>query len=529
MPNKIDKSPSDRNKRKEAKERKKIVCELLLPKEHVTTEVPNPLITPSETPSSNIDANGLPSRSNQSPFDVLLQKYIQLQKENEDLKVQNTKSLCEIEALQEKMKLQGVGIADNNCVDARVKEILSEFFTPNQVDILLKKKSKARWTADEISKAFTLRYFSKRAYIYMRQTLKYPLPGISTLQSWASNVDLQHGVLKDILRVMETCGDKKTELQRLTVLTYDEVKVSSLIEYDQKCDEIVGPYKYMQVVMARGLFSQWKQPVFIGFDTKMTKLLLEQIVSDLNAVKYEVVACVSDCGGGNLGVWKELNINIDQTFFFHPITKNKIYVFADIPHILKLIRNWFLDHGFILQDGKKITKAPVKCLIEKTTTEISSCHKLKPIHITCEKSQRQNVALAAQLMSNTTATALKRYLPGEDKELAKNVGDFFQMINIWFDILNSYSPSASVQTKRPYGTNFENQNQILNTAIETFKSMRVISKNSLQIFQKGAIISTTSVQHLFQDLKERYGISYILTHRLNQDCLENLFSQVKKK
>lgn len=59
--------------------------------------------------------------------------------------------------------------------------------------------------------------------------------------------------------------------------------------------------------------------------------------------------------------------------------------------------------------------------------------------------------------------------------------------------------------------------------------MRVISKNSLQIFQKGAIISTTSVQHLFQDLKERYGISYILTHRLNQDCLENLFSQVKKK
>lgn len=40
----------------------------------------------------------------------------------------------------------------------------------------------AWWTGDEISKKLTLKYFSKRAYVYVIQTLKYPLPALSTLQ-----------------------------------------------------------------------------------------------------------------------------------------------------------------------------------------------------------------------------------------------------------------------------------------------------------------------------------------------------------
>ena len=54
------------------------------------------------------------------------------------------------------------------------------------------------------------------------------------------------------------------------------------------------------------------------------------------------------------------------------------------------------------------------------TTDISSCYKLTKLHLNCEKTQRQNVKLAAQLFSNTTATALKHYLLGEDKNCSKN-------------------------------------------------------------------------------------------------------------
>lgn len=90
------------------------------------------------------------------------------------------------------------------------------------------------------------RYFSKRAYVYLRNTVHFPLPGLSTLQHWAANINLTNGILDDILNIMETAGKTKPHRFKATVLSYDEVKVSSLYEYYQK-DEIMGPHSYMQV------------------------------------------------------------------------------------------------------------------------------------------------------------------------------------------------------------------------------------------------------------------------------------------
>lgn len=58
--------------------------------------------------------------------------------------------------------------------------------------------------------------------------------------------------------------------------------------------------------MARGLFANWKQPIYMGFDKKMTQELLEDVITRLHNIEYNVVACVSDCGGGNQGLWKTM-------------------------------------------------------------------------------------------------------------------------------------------------------------------------------------------------------------------------------
>lgn len=62
-------------------------------------------------------------------------------------------------------------------IEIQVKNYLSSIFSQNQLDLLMKKKKIVHWSKDEISKAFTLRYFSKRAYIYVKNELNYPLPG----------------------------------------------------------------------------------------------------------------------------------------------------------------------------------------------------------------------------------------------------------------------------------------------------------------------------------------------------------------
>jgi len=40
-----------------------------------------------------------------------------------------------------------------------------------------KKNKRERWSRDEVAKSFDLMYYSKRAYMYVRDELHYPLPG----------------------------------------------------------------------------------------------------------------------------------------------------------------------------------------------------------------------------------------------------------------------------------------------------------------------------------------------------------------
>lgn len=58
---------------------------------------------------------------------------------------------------------------------------------------------------------------------------------------------------------------------------------------------------------------------------------------------------------------------------------------------------------------------------------------------------------------------------------------------------------------------------------ETAQTMRVGSWKSLLQFQKGLIISSNSLPELYEHLKQQYNIQFLLTHRRNQDLLENFF------
>ena len=214
--------------------------------------------------------------------------------------------------------------------------------------------------------------------------------------------------------MMQLAGEDFSYLEKTVVLQFDEVKVKSVEEYNVAQDQVLGPHNQMQVVQARGLFSKWKQPVYVAFDQKITKDTLCDIITELHNISYKVVACVSDCGGGNIGLWKELNVDMANPFFKHPKSESIVYMFADAPHLLKLISNWLIDTGFILEDGSVLTKTPLQSLISLISAD--PCWEINQHHINCKKNKRQNVKLAAQLLSHSVSTALMRYKPGPDKK-----------------------------------------------------------------------------------------------------------------
>ena len=128
------------------------------------------------------------------------------------------------------------------------------------------------------------------------------------------------------------------------------------------------------------------------------------------------------------------------------------------------------------------------------------------MHFACKNQERQNVRLATQLLSETIENALKQYASPDNRALYQKTSEFIKIVNDWFDVMNSYVP---VNMK-----NKQKSDLMKNSRHYDLKTGRV--KTTPTIFQKCAMLSVKATKGLFSDLQSK-NISYILTHRLNQD------------
>jgi len=149
-----------------------------------------------------------------------------------------------------------------------------------------------------------------------------------------------------------------------------------------------------------------------------------EIITLLQETGYTVVAVTSDLGTTNVRLWKSVNIGVEistnknsevigksderkQCFFLHPSDKNlKIFVFADIPHIIKLARNNLFDSGYIV-DGQLINKQILEELVTLNSCDLKIAFNFSSLHLNVKGSKRQSVKLAAQVFSRRNAKAIK--------------------------------------------------------------------------------------------------------------------------
>ena len=422
-------------------------------------------------------------------------------------------------------------------ITEKVQDILKKVFTKKQIYALLNNKSKVKWGLEDICSAIGLRSISPRAYRYLRKH-NYPLPGLSTLRNWTARMQLPEGILSNIIFLMTRKAPSLQLHQKLCVLSFDEVYISPKVEIDRSVEQAIGLHKTVQVGMVRGLFDKWKQIIFYGYDRPLTQDIVNNIISELYEAGYLVVAIVTDLGPTNTKVFKNMNIGIknnQKSFFIHPSDINlKVFVFKDIPHLLKLIRNHFLDYGFVI-NGKRISK---ECIIEAVRAnenrDLKVVFKINLDHLQVKNADRQNVAMAGQLFSKTTARGV--FWCGEQGYLTHDnfveTCEFMELIDSWFDIFNSKLSHGYKYGKEPYGLNLQKQDEILNKVTDVMLTMKIGKHKTLLPFQEGVILSKNSLQQLLPYLQEHFStesfkISYILTNRLNQDCLENLFSYLR--
>jgi hypothetical protein len=175
-----------------------------------------------------------------------------------------------------------------------------------------------------------------------------------------------------------------TEVDRVTVQLFNEIKISEEVSFDKGREKIMGPHSYVQVVIAHGLVGGWKRPFFYDFDTNISSTILKEIITELENAGFPVIATVSDMGLNNMKLWKDCGICSENTFIVNPAnSKHNVYFFADTPHLLKFVRNNFIAHCLIYNDVI-INKQPViellSCLkeselrVSQTFSRSCVCH-----------------------------------------------------------------------------------------------------------------------------------------------------------
>lgn len=143
--------------------------------------------------------------------------------------------------------------------------------SPSQIDFVFSKKSVHRGLDEDISHALGLRNLSTKAYKYVRNEWKMPLPSISTLSSRTAQINVQPGILVSALSSLEKEAVFVTERDRVSFLSFDKCSVAREWSYDKTTDTLYGSKKSVQCCMLRGFVGFWKQLLYYDFDRPMTK------------------------------------------------------------------------------------------------------------------------------------------------------------------------------------------------------------------------------------------------------------------
>lgn len=232
---------------------------------------------------------------------------------------------------------------------------LSKNLSKAQIDRLLYNKN-TNWSPQDYATGVVLLGVSKKFYHYLRTNTKFLLPCITSVKKYVSRIDFEPGLLTNALTLLEYTGKSLSDIERLVMLSYDEIHIDETCGFDSKWDQVLGPCRQVQVIHARGLYGKWKVPVFYEFDVPVTKDLLDKVVTALHNIDFTVVGVVSDMASTNETVLKKMGVTIEKPFFKHIVTEDPIFCFHDLPHMIKLCRNHLLNKGIFLSPTEFASK-----------------------------------------------------------------------------------------------------------------------------------------------------------------------------
>ena len=236
------------------------------------------------------------------------------------------------------------------------------------------------------------------------------------------------------------------------------------------------------------------------------------------------MALICDQGTNNRRFLQILEkVSIEKPYIVY--NNKRVFVIYDPPHLLKNVWNNFMKSNYKYGDVEVRWQYFVDFYNRDKTMSIRMAPKLTDRHIILPPFSAMRVNLAAQTFSHSVAAGINtlctlNYLPNDASVTAEFIETFDQLFNTF----NSASRKSSHKYKHAFRDN-SGHIPFLNSCLRFLSKVKTM-ENAIVPCLIGWEISIKSLLALWENL-QRTGFKYFLTNRLNQDCVENLFSIIR--
>lgn len=408
--------------------------------------------------------------------------------------------------------------------------------------------------------AITLHFYSPKGYRYVRSIFDNKLPSVSTIRKWYSAIDGKPGFSEEAFDALKCKANDANSNGKeiLGCVIFDEVAIRKQEEFDEQSESRVGfvnlgtsfpdsnEKKYAKealVFMVTGINENFKIAVayflICGLNAAEKAALAQEVILRVTKAGIKVVGLTFDGLKSNLAMAKTMGASIvkNKPYILNPHSDDKIYLYPDACHMLKLVRNCLArNKKFYDSDGNAIEWSYVESLVNyQQKNKINLGNKLNKIHIQWEK-KKMSVRIAAETISNSNADALDflRHKGVAEFTDSEATAKFFRRINNVFDITNSMHENA-ICFKRPISP--QTQEEYFKYFDESIIYMRNLKleldgKSILLTNQKMPFLGFTILLTNFRSFYNEYVSSNILpnvfTFRFSQDHLELLFASIRQ-
>ncbi|XP_042147126.1 uncharacterized protein LOC121836326 isoform X9 [Ixodes scapularis] len=389
--------------------------------------------------------------------------------------------------------------------------------------------------------ALHLNFHGPQAYRFL--SLHLTLPTQRSLRTWLSNVKMTPGIIPGVMSSIESQTRSWNARDRVWTLIFDEIVLKKNLTYDPAHDIIHGLADdgvertstiadRALVVVLSGLSRRWVQPLaytvgHTSTPSSVIRSLLISLIRELKTVDFTVKAVVCDQGASNVSLANQLGVSADKPFF--EVDNEHVYFIFDVPHLIKTTRNNLQAHNLCIGDEVIEWSHIVELYRSTHEMRLRLAPKLTKRHIFQKPFSNMKVKRATQVLSASVCLAILSLVYAKElPEAAMATAYFCDRMDRLFDCLNSSQFKKTGQKLRHAILKGESEIlDFLHQQLAWISTWKFQSRRQPQT-TIGWQVTIRSVLMLWDELSNSYDFKFLLTRRLQQDPLENIFGAIRQ-